>query len=138
MILRLLLGAWGKVIHEKNLKQKSRDTVPLNQLGNRVVVSSVVDLDPNPVGSETLAGSGSVSGSRKNHFRSEQLCIRNEFEVKLLYSEKLKFFLTISQLKCSIKKIFNSFSSKKFPKNLISYATSGTKDIAMRQCKQGM
>jgi hypothetical protein len=25
----LLSGAWGKVIHEKNLKQKSRDTVPL-------------------------------------------------------------------------------------------------------------
>jgi hypothetical protein len=23
-------GAWGKLIHEKNQKQKSRDTVPLN------------------------------------------------------------------------------------------------------------
>ncbi len=31
MILMLLSGAWRKVIHEKNLKQKSRDTVPLNQ-----------------------------------------------------------------------------------------------------------
>jgi hypothetical protein len=30
MILMLLSGAWGKVIHEKNLKQKSRDTVPLS------------------------------------------------------------------------------------------------------------
>ncbi len=29
MILLLLSGDWGKVIHEKNLKQKSRDTVPL-------------------------------------------------------------------------------------------------------------
>ncbi len=28
MIQVLLSGAWGKVIHEKNLKQKSRDTVP--------------------------------------------------------------------------------------------------------------
>ncbi len=28
MILMLLSGAWGKVIHEKNLK-KTRDTVPL-------------------------------------------------------------------------------------------------------------
>jgi hypothetical protein len=27
--LLLFLGAWVKVIHEKNLKQKSRDTVPL-------------------------------------------------------------------------------------------------------------
>jgi hypothetical protein len=25
----LFSGAWGKLIHEKNLKQKSRDTVPL-------------------------------------------------------------------------------------------------------------
>jgi hypothetical protein len=25
----VLSGAWGKVVHEKNLKQKSRDTVPL-------------------------------------------------------------------------------------------------------------
>jgi hypothetical protein len=31
MILMLLSGAWGKVINEKNLKQKSRDTVPLNE-----------------------------------------------------------------------------------------------------------
>ncbi len=30
MILMLLSGAWGKVIHGKNLKQKSRDTVPLS------------------------------------------------------------------------------------------------------------
>ncbi len=30
MILMLLSGAWGKVIHEKNLKKKSRDTVPLS------------------------------------------------------------------------------------------------------------
>jgi hypothetical protein len=30
MILMLLSGAWGKVIHEKDLKQKSRDTVPLS------------------------------------------------------------------------------------------------------------
>jgi hypothetical protein len=29
MILMLLSGAWGKVIHEKNLtSKKSRDTVP--------------------------------------------------------------------------------------------------------------
>ncbi len=26
----LFSGKWGKMIHEKNLKQKSRDTVPLN------------------------------------------------------------------------------------------------------------
>ncbi len=32
MILMLLSGAWGKMIHEKNLKQKSRDTVPLKGL----------------------------------------------------------------------------------------------------------
>ncbi len=30
MILMLSSGAWGKVIHEKNLNKKSRDTVPLN------------------------------------------------------------------------------------------------------------
>jgi hypothetical protein len=29
MTLMLFSGAWGKVIHEKNLKQKSRDTIPL-------------------------------------------------------------------------------------------------------------
>ncbi len=29
MNLMLFSGAWGKVIHEKNLKQKSRDNVPL-------------------------------------------------------------------------------------------------------------
>ncbi len=28
----LFSGAWGKMIHEKNLKQKSRDTVPLTLL----------------------------------------------------------------------------------------------------------
>ncbi len=28
MSLMLYLGAWGKMIHEKNLKQKSRDNVP--------------------------------------------------------------------------------------------------------------
>jgi hypothetical protein len=31
IILMLLSGAWGKLIHEKNQKQKSRDTVPLNR-----------------------------------------------------------------------------------------------------------
>jgi hypothetical protein len=31
MILTLFSGAWGKTIHEKNLKQKSRDTVPLTK-----------------------------------------------------------------------------------------------------------
>ncbi len=30
LILMLFSEAWGKVIHEKNLKQKSRDTVPSN------------------------------------------------------------------------------------------------------------
>ncbi len=39
MILMLLSGAWGKVIHEKNLKQKSRDTVPL-------IKELVPDFDP--------------------------------------------------------------------------------------------
>jgi hypothetical protein len=29
MTLVLFSGAWGKMIHEKNLKQKSRNTVPL-------------------------------------------------------------------------------------------------------------
>ncbi len=29
MTLMLFSGAWGKMIHEKNLKQKARDTVPL-------------------------------------------------------------------------------------------------------------
>jgi hypothetical protein len=32
MILMLFSGAWGKVIHEKTLKQKSRDTVPIKEL----------------------------------------------------------------------------------------------------------
>ncbi len=31
MILMLLSGAWGKVIHEKNINLKSRDTVPLKK-----------------------------------------------------------------------------------------------------------
>ncbi len=31
MSLMLFSGAWGKMIHEKNLKQKSRDTVTLNK-----------------------------------------------------------------------------------------------------------
>jgi hypothetical protein len=31
--LLLFSGAWGKMIHEKNLKKKSRDTVPLNICG---------------------------------------------------------------------------------------------------------
>ncbi len=31
MTLMLFSGAWGKMIHEKNLKQKSRDTVPLRR-----------------------------------------------------------------------------------------------------------
>ncbi len=26
----VILGSWGKVIHEKNLKQNSRDTAPLS------------------------------------------------------------------------------------------------------------
>jgi hypothetical protein len=30
MTLMLFSGAWGKMIHEKKLKQESRDTVPLN------------------------------------------------------------------------------------------------------------
>ncbi len=29
MTLMLFPGAWGKIIHEKKLKQKSHDTVPL-------------------------------------------------------------------------------------------------------------
>ncbi len=28
-------GAWGKMIHEKNLNQKSRDTAPLKVVGNQ-------------------------------------------------------------------------------------------------------
>jgi hypothetical protein len=32
IILFLFLGAWGKMIYEKNLKPKSRDTVPLKGL----------------------------------------------------------------------------------------------------------
>ncbi len=32
MNLMLFLEAWGKMIHEKNLKQKSRDTVLLTLL----------------------------------------------------------------------------------------------------------
>ncbi len=31
MIELLFLGAWEKIIHEKNLKKKSRDTVPLSK-----------------------------------------------------------------------------------------------------------
>jgi hypothetical protein len=40
-------GAWGKIIHEKNLKQKSRDIVPLTkvQLASVVIkISSFVQL----------------------------------------------------------------------------------------------
>jgi hypothetical protein len=66
-----------------------------------------------------------------------QLCIRNEFEVKLLFSENLIKFLQLLNKIAQFKNI-NSFSPKKFPKTLIPYATSGTKDIAMRQSKQGM
>jgi hypothetical protein len=32
MILILLSGAWGKVIHEKTCSKKSRDTVPLRYI----------------------------------------------------------------------------------------------------------
>jgi hypothetical protein len=32
----ITLGAGGKLIHEKNQKQKSRDTVPLKALKNKV------------------------------------------------------------------------------------------------------
>jgi hypothetical protein len=53
--------------------------------GASALAGSVVDPEPDPVGSEVLAG----SGSRKHHSRSEQLLIRNEFEVKLWYSGKL-------------------------------------------------
>jgi hypothetical protein len=31
MAAMLFSGAWGKMIHEKNLKQKSRATIPLRQ-----------------------------------------------------------------------------------------------------------
>jgi hypothetical protein len=52
---------------------------------------SVVDPDP-----KLFAG----SGSGKNHSASEQLRIRNEFEIKVLWNTGK--FLTISQQKCSI------------------------------------
>ncbi len=58
MILKLLPGAWGKVIHEKNLKQKSRDTVPLS------LKYSVGDPDQHsfgPPGSESIS---QICGSR--------------------------------------------------------------------------
>jgi hypothetical protein len=38
MTLMLFLGAWGKMIHEINLKQKTRDTVPLTLLYTSMLV----------------------------------------------------------------------------------------------------
>jgi hypothetical protein len=67
-------------------------------------------VEPDPVGSETLAGSGDRSG--KNHSGSEPLWIRNEFEVN--YS--------------GIVIIFDNFSTKMIfkkefcPKNIPSKA----------------
>jgi hypothetical protein len=46
--------------------------------GDHFVQACVVDLDPDPVTSELLAG----FGSGKNHSGSGQLRVRNEFEVK--------------------------------------------------------
>ncbi len=42
MILMLLSGAWGKVIHEKNLKQKSRDNVPLKVHKIEIFLASIL------------------------------------------------------------------------------------------------
>ncbi len=44
----LLSGAWGKVIHEKNLKQKSHDTVPLKGHGNEPVFPMFLHLHFEP------------------------------------------------------------------------------------------
>jgi hypothetical protein len=53
-------------------------------------------VNPDPVGSETF----NRIRIRKNHSGSEQLRIRNEFEVN--YSENVVKNLTISQQKCTI------------------------------------
>jgi hypothetical protein len=41
--------AWGKVIHEKNLSKKSRDTVPLNLLFSAIVFSAILRYTKNKI-----------------------------------------------------------------------------------------